>query len=112
MNLARIDMPTLDVGQVLVKIHQSGICGAQLGEIEGVKGPDKYLPHLLGHEGGGVVLEVGPEVSHVKPGDHVVLHWRPGAGIQAAPSQYLLGSKAINAGNITTFQGLTVVSEN
>jgi hypothetical protein len=33
-----------------VKIHFTGICGSQIGEINGVKGPDQYLPHLLGHE--------------------------------------------------------------
>lgn len=107
-----VELPVLGYGHVLVQVKTSRICGSQLGEIEGVKGPDKYLPHLLGHEGGGVVLEVGPGVTHVKPDDHVVLHWRPGAGIQAAPSQYRLGSQVINAGNITTFQALTVVSEN
>lgn len=110
--LDEVELPALGYGHVLVQMKASRICGSQLGEIEGVKGPDKYLPHLLGHEGGGIVLEVGPEVSHVKPGDHVVLHWRPGAGIQARPVQYKLGAKTINAGNITTFQNLTVVSEN
>jgi len=73
-----VELPALGYGQVLVQVKVSRICGSQLGEIEGVKGPDKYLPHLLGHEGGGVVREIGPEVSHVKPGDRVVLHWRPG----------------------------------
>jgi S-(hydroxymethyl)glutathione dehydrogenase/alcohol dehydrogenase len=107
-----VEIPVLGYGQVLVQVKASRICGSQLGEIAGVKGPDKYLPHLLGHEGGGIVLETGPEVSHVKAGDHVVLHWRPGAGIQAAPTKYKLGSRLVNAGNITTFQNLTVVSEN
>ena len=37
-------------GQVLVKVRFSGVCGAQLNEIEAAKGPDKFLPHLLGHE--------------------------------------------------------------
>src|SRR5258708_30207727 len=105
-------MPPLGYGQVLVEVKDTRICGSQLGEIDGVKGPDKYLPHLLGHEGGGIVLEIGPEVSHVKPGDHVVLHWRPGAGIQARPPIYKLGERSINAGNITTFQHFTVVAEN
>ena len=46
----QVELPeTLDVGQVLVKIHYSGICGSQLGEIDGVKGEDKYLPHLFRH---------------------------------------------------------------
>jgi S-(hydroxymethyl)glutathione dehydrogenase/alcohol dehydrogenase len=107
-----VEIPSLAFGQVLVEVKVSRICGSQLGEIDGVKGPDKYLPHLLGHEGGGIVREVGPEVTYVKPGDHVVLHWRPGAGIQARPAKYKLGAQTINAGNITTFQPFTVVSEN
>ena len=48
----------LDVGQVLVKVEYSGICGSQIGEIDGVKGEDKFLPHLLGHEGSGCVVEI------------------------------------------------------
>lgn len=107
-----VEVPTLAFGQVLVEVKVSRICGSQIGEIDGVKGPDKYLPHLLGHEGGGIVREVGPEVSHVKPGDHVVLHWRPGAGIQARPVKYQMRGQTINAGNITTFQQFAVVSEN
>ncbi|MEN9633876.1 MAG: hypothetical protein RL077_2280 [Verrucomicrobiota bacterium] len=107
-----VELPALGYGQVLVEVKVSRICGSQIGEIDGVKGPDKYLPHLLGHEGGGIVREVGPEVTQVKPGDHVVLHWRPGAGIQARGALYRWGGKTVNAGSITTFQNLTVVSEN
>ena len=71
--LADIDLPNkLDFGQVLVDIHYSGICGAQINEIGAVKGPDKFLPHLLGHEGYGVVSAVGPGVTTVKMNDHVV----------------------------------------
>lgn len=110
--LDQIEVPTLDVGQVLVRVHQSGICGAQLGEIAGVKGPDKFLPHLLGHEGGGVVEDVGPGVTHVKKGDHVVLHWRKGVGIQSKPSSYRWLERVVNSGWVTTFSEYTVVSEN
>ena len=58
----------LAVGQVLVEVFFSGICGSQLGEIAGVKGPDPYLPHLLGHEGSGKVLATGPGVRGTRPG--------------------------------------------
>ncbi|MDP2278465.1 MAG: alcohol dehydrogenase catalytic domain-containing protein, partial [Nitrospirota bacterium] len=52
--IADIEAPAeLQYGQALVRIVCSGICGSQIGEIDGVKGPDKFLPHLLGHEGGG-----------------------------------------------------------
>jgi S-(hydroxymethyl)glutathione dehydrogenase/alcohol dehydrogenase len=110
--LDEVEIPALVCGQVLVQIHRSGICGAQLGEIDGKKGPDKFLPHLLGHEGGGVVLETGPGVTQVKAGDHVVLHWRKGAGIHARPAKYAWGERLVNSGWVTTFNQLSVVSEN
>jgi S-(hydroxymethyl)glutathione dehydrogenase/alcohol dehydrogenase len=102
----------LDIGQVLVKIHFSGICGSQLGEINGAKGPDAYLPHLLGHEASAEVLEIGPGVKYVKPGDLVVMHWRKGIGIECAPPKYLWRGSELNAGWITTFNDYAVVSEN
>ncbi|MBN2052417.1 zinc-binding dehydrogenase [Candidatus Woesearchaeota archaeon] len=108
-----IEVPdVLEYGQVLVKIHYSGICGSQINEILGAKGPDKYLPHLLGHEGGGVVEKIGPGVSIVKPGDHVVMHWRKGNGIQSPTPKYTWKGKPLNAGWITTFNEYAIVSEN
>ncbi len=108
-----VELPDqLEVGQVLVKLHVSGICGSQLGEIAGLKGPDPYLPHLMGHEGCGLVLDVGPGVEHVKIGDLVVLHWRKSKGIQAATPQYRWRGKPLNAGWVTTFNTHAVVSEN
>jgi len=107
-----VEVPKLGYGQVLVDIHASRICGSQLGEIDGVKGPDRYLPHLLGHEAGATVLETGPEVSQVKPGDRVVCHWRPGKGIEARPAVYDWKGRKTNAGWITTFQQFSVISEN
>ncbi len=107
-----VEIPALGFGQVLVEVEVSRICGSQLGEIEGVKGSDRFLPHLLGHEGGGIVLEIGAEVRHVKKGDRVVMHWRPGKGIEARPSQYKWGSRTVNAGFVTTFNRYAVVSEN
>ena len=99
-------------GQVFVEVHYSGVCASQLHEIDGLKGPDPFLPHLLGHEGSGMVLEVGEDVRFVKPGDHVVMHWRPGNGVQSANSTYDWDGKTVNAGSVTTFNSHAVVSEN
>ena len=108
-----IELPSdLKAGHVLVEVQCSGICGSQLGEIDGVKGPDRFLPHLMGHEGFASVLEVGPGVRHVQPGDSVVLHWRPGAGIESDPPRYCWRGKPLNAGWVTTFNQHAVVSEN
>ena len=108
-----IELPqSLDVGQVLVKIHYSGICGSQLGEIDGAKGEDRFLPHLLGHEASATVMEVGVGVKQVKSGDLVVLHWRKGAGIEGAPPKYCWRGETVNAGWLTTFNEYAIVSEN
>ena len=112
--VANIDLPKkIEYGQVLVKIFYSGICGAQVNEeIDAAKGPDKFLPHLLGHEGSGVVEKIGDGVATVKPGDHVVLHWRKSKGIQSGTPKYLWNGKRVNAGWITTFNEKAIVSEN
>ena len=86
--IEEIELPQLTFGQVLVEIICSGICGAQINEIDAVKGPDKFLPHLLGHEATAVVRELGPEVTRVQEGDRVVCHWRKAAGIQAPTPKY------------------------
>lgn len=111
--LDEIELPErLEYGQVLVQMIYSGICGAQLNEIDGAKGPDPFLPHLLGHEASGIVLETGPGVKTVTPGKRVVLHWRKGRGIEAAPAQYRWRGKTCNAGWVTTFSQYSIVSEN
>jgi S-(hydroxymethyl)glutathione dehydrogenase/alcohol dehydrogenase len=102
----------LGVGQVLVKVLYSTICGAQLNEIAAAKGPDKFLPHLLGHEASARVLETGPGVTAVKEGDTVVLHWRPSKGIQCQPPTYRWRGAKLNAGWVTTFNDYAVISEN
>jgi len=111
--IAEIELPIiLEFGQVMVDLHYSGICGAQINEIDAVKGPDEFLPHLLGHEGSGIVQKTGPGVTTVKDGDHVALHWRPSSGMQSPTPNYKWGRKQVNAGWVTTFNEQAVISEN
>ena len=111
--VSEITLPEqLAVGQVLVEVNYSGICGSQIGEIDGVKGPDKYLPHLLGHEGSGKVLQIGPGVSTLQVDDHVVIHWKQGTGINASTPKYQWDNKSVNAGWVTSFNKHAIISEN
>ena len=112
--VADIELPrALEVGQVLVRIHCSGICGSQLGEIDGAKGEDKFLPHLLGHEGSGVVIEVGPGVRHVKAGDQRRSALAQGSGHRKRCRRNISGTEeGQNAGWVTTFNEYAIVSEN
>lgn len=100
-------------GQVLVKLISAAICGAQIGEIKGIKGEDKWLPHCMGHEGFGIIVGKHKSVKKLKLKDKVIMHWRKSNGINAKTYKYYdINNKVINSGNITTFQDYSVTSEN
>ena len=112
LTLREVGLTELRFGQVLVKVLVSGLCGAQLHEIKGHKGNGKFLPHLMGHEGCGIVEGVGIGVTTVKPGDKVVMHWRPGSGVESPFPSYTLDGKTISSGKVTTLSEFSIVSEN
>lgn len=112
LKIKNIKFNSLKRGQVLVEIAYSGVCHSQIMEARGKRGEDKWLPHLLGHEGTGIIKQIGEGVSKVKIGDRVVLGWIKGSGINAETATYNLNSQVINSGNVTTFNEFSVVSEN
>lgn len=100
LRIRELDMPSdLEDGQVLVRMTHAGICGAQLQEIDGEKGDPSHCPHLLGHEGCGILFGRA---------EKAVIHWRKGDGKEGR--LYRFGE--IGAGPCTTFSEYTVVSEN
>ncbi len=66
-------------GEVLVRILASGVCHTDLGMKRGDYGTGDF-PHLLGHEGAGIIEAVGPGVQRPQVGDHVILAWRAPCG--------------------------------
>lgn len=73
-----IDYQEPRTGEVLVRIAASGVCHSDLHVVHGTQ--TTPLPVVLGHEGAGIVEAVGPNVTRVKVGDHVVLSWVPYCG--------------------------------
>jgi len=113
LQIEELTILPLKKGQVLVEVAYSGICHSQLNEIHGLKGEDKFLPHTLGHEGSGIVVEIGPDVKKVNPGDHVVLTWIKGSGHDVPSTKYSRKDGSIvNSGPISTFMTHAVISEN
>lgn len=110
--VADVSLTKLQIGQVLVKVNLSGICGAQLQEIRGEKNNEKFLPHLLGHEGVGIVSDVGPGVTKVGVGDRVIMHWRKSTGIESPFPEYIYNGNKIQSGKVTTLSEYSIVSEN
>ena len=108
-----LKIPKLREGQVLVKMIYSSICQTQIGEINGTRGKDPYLPHCLGHEAVGKIMEKHASVKKVKVEDNVCLSWIKGSGIDAGGTKYEnLKGKIINAGPVNTFSEYAVISEN
>lgn len=110
--LLKVVVPDLKPGQVLVDVAYSGVCHSQLLEVRGKRGPDRFLPHTLGHEGSGTVQQVGAGVTKVKAGDRVVLSWMKGSGADVPSTIYQSDAGPINSGAISTFMRQTVTSEN
>lgn len=106
------ELPELKAGQVLVDIIYSGLCHSQLMEANGCRGEDKFLPHMLGHEGVAIVNDIGPGVTKVKKGDLVILGWIRGEGLEAPGGLYPYKGQIINSGGVTTFSEQSIVAEN
>lgn len=112
LSIELLELPTLHPGQVLVEIAFSGVCGSQLLEARGLRGEDPWLPHTLGHEASGTVLETGEGVTKVTEGDRVVVTWIKGSGADVPSSRYATGGEFVNSGAVSTFMEHAIISEN
>ncbi|MET7483576.1 Zn-dependent alcohol dehydrogenase [Streptomyces sp. NPDC005538] len=78
LEIAEIDLPDPGPGQVRIRLAAAGVCHSDLSLTNGTMRVP--VPAVLGHEGAGTVVAVGEGVTHVSPGDPVVLNWAPSCG--------------------------------
>lgn len=71
LEIIEIEVAPPKKGEVLVKISHSGVCHTDAFTLSGAD-PEGLFPVVLGHEGAGIVIEVGEDVTSVAPGDHVI----------------------------------------
>src|SRR5258708_3889017 len=71
LEIVELDLDGPKAGEVLVEIKATGICHTDAYTLDGLDS-EGIFPSILGHEGAGIVREVGPGVTSVKPGDHVI----------------------------------------
>ena len=76
LEIVEVDLEGPKAGEVLVEIIATGICHTDAYTLEG-KDSEGIFPSILGHEGAGIVREVGPGVTTLKPGDHVIPLYTP-----------------------------------
>ncbi|MEM9767925.1 MAG: S-(hydroxymethyl)glutathione dehydrogenase/class III alcohol dehydrogenase [Cyanobacteria bacterium P01_D01_bin.71] len=77
--IEEVDLEGPKAGEVLVRVVATGVCHTDAYTLSG-KDPEGLFPAILGHEGGGIVEEVGAEVTSVQPGDHVIPLYVPECG--------------------------------
>ena len=76
LEIVEVDLEGPRAGEVLVEIKATGICHTDAYTLDGLDS-EGLFPSILGHEGAGVVLEVGAGVTSVAPGDHVIPLYTP-----------------------------------
>ena len=101
-----VDLDGPRAGEVLVEIMATGICHTDAFTLSGAD-PEGMFPAILGHEGAGVVREVGPGVTSLEPGDHVIPLYTP----ECRECEYCLHPKTNLCQSIRTTQGQGVMPD-
>jgi S-(hydroxymethyl)glutathione dehydrogenase/alcohol dehydrogenase len=76
LEIAEVDLEGPKAGEVMVEVKATGICHTDEFTLSGAD-PEGIFPSILGHEGAGIVVEIGPGVTSVKKGDHVIPLYTP-----------------------------------
>ncbi|MCB1674726.1 MAG: alcohol dehydrogenase catalytic domain-containing protein, partial [Halioglobus sp.] len=100
LEIVEVDLEEPRQGEVLVEIKATGVCHTDAFTLSG-DDPEGAFPTILGHEGAGVVAEVGPGVTSVQPGDHVIPLYTP----ECRQCDYCLNPKTNLCQAIRTTQG-------
>jgi S-(hydroxymethyl)glutathione dehydrogenase/alcohol dehydrogenase len=106
LSIEEVDVAGPKAGEVLVRIVATGVCHTDAFTLSGAD-PEGQFPVILGHEGGGIVEEVGPGVTTLKPGDHVIPLYTPECG----ECEYCRSSKTNLCVKIRATQGKGVMPD-
>ncbi|HRW60223.1 MAG TPA: S-(hydroxymethyl)glutathione dehydrogenase/class III alcohol dehydrogenase [Defluviicoccus sp.] len=100
LTLETVQLEGPKAGEVLVEIKATGVCHTDEYTLSGAD-PEGLFPAILGHEGAGVVVEVGPDVTSLRPGDHVIPLYVP----ECRQCEYCLNPKTNLCQSIRVTQG-------
>ncbi|WP_369748214.1 S-(hydroxymethyl)glutathione dehydrogenase/class III alcohol dehydrogenase [Lyngbya sp. PCC 8106] len=106
LSLETVQLEGPKAGEVLVEIKATGVCHTDAYTLSGAD-PEGLFPAILGHEGAGVVVEVGPDVKSLKPGDHVIPLYTP----ECRQCEYCLSMKTNLCQAIRSTQGKGVMPD-
>ncbi len=106
LSIETVQLEGPKAGEVLVEIKATGVCHTDAYTLSG-KDPEGLFPAILGHEGAGVVVEVGAGVTSLKPGDHVIPLYTP----ECRNCEYCLSQKTNLCQAIRSTQGRGVMPD-
>lgn len=106
LTIEMVDLEGPRQGEVLIEIKATGVCHTDAFTLSG-DDPEGLFPAILGHEGAGVVVEVGAGVTSLKPGDHVIPLYTP----ECRQCEYCLSQKTNLCQAIRSTQGLGVMPD-
>ncbi|BAZ42908.1 S-(hydroxymethyl)glutathione dehydrogenase/class III alcohol dehydrogenase [Calothrix sp. NIES-4101] len=106
LTIETVDLEHPQAGEVLIEIKATGICHTDAYTLSG-KDPEGLFPAILGHEGAGVVVEVGKDVKSLKVGDHVIPLYTP----ECRQCEYCLSQKTNLCQAIRLTQGKGVMPD-
>jgi S-(hydroxymethyl)glutathione dehydrogenase/alcohol dehydrogenase len=106
LKIETVQLEAPRAGEVLVEIKATGVCHTDAFTLSGAD-PEGLFPAILGHEGAGVVVEVGADVKSVKPGDHVIPLYTP----ECRNCEYCLSGKTNLCQAIRSTQGRGVMPD-
>jgi S-(hydroxymethyl)glutathione dehydrogenase/alcohol dehydrogenase len=107
LSIEMVDLEGPKSGEVLVEIKATGVCHTDAYTLSGAD-PEGLFPTILGHEGAGVVVEIGPDVTSLKPGDHVIPLYVP----ECRHCKFCLSGKTNLCQAIRLTQGRGVMPDN
>ncbi len=106
LEITTVELDGPKLGEVLVEIKATGLCHTDAYTLSGAD-PEGLFPAILGHEGAGVVVECGPGVSSLRPGDHVIPLYTP----ECRECEYCLSRKTNLCQAIRATQGRGVMPD-
>ncbi len=106
LSIERIQLEGPKIGEVLVEVKATGVCHTDAYTLSG-KDPEGLFPSILGHEGAGIVVEVGEGVTSLQPGDHVIPLYIP----ECRQCEYCLSFKTNLCQAVRTTQGRGVMPD-
>jgi S-(hydroxymethyl)glutathione dehydrogenase / alcohol dehydrogenase len=107
LTIEMVDLEGPKSGEVLVEIKATGVCHTDAYTLSGAD-PEGLFPTILGHEGAGVVVDIGPDVTSLKPGDHVIPLYVP----ECRHCKFCLSGKTNLCQAIRLTQGRGVMPDN